>query len=559
MARNVVPNTGVETIGTPDKRWSAIYADHVYTDDYVNVKQFGAKGDGVTDDTAAIQAAVNYGVSPAFLPVGTYIVSDTIYVNLMNGGLIGISGRSAIVASADFPSDKPILHFYIPNATGEWAHREKHAVEVKNFSIQGNFDNTTGSDGIAFGNITNETEQNGWGCTNAIFSNISISQTNKALILGNHVYIVLFQRIYIENKVRYCLYNPRTVSDSGENVTFVNCTFYRGVINAYRCSLNMYGCTVHLENQIEHSSYGKIGHLFTDGSYDFTDCHFEILNSASVTLRYCLYSVGAQINIQGGEFLCSRATYTDAIFATTGWYYFTPAVININNSAMQYFLYKLTPNSAEDTIAKGNVIIRAKGYMYNKNYTYNVSSKIYDTTNDAFKLDYREFKNLPIPQYIIDQHNNNSYFSNANISSSTSSEDKTTITISNINNLIGKAGVYKIKPVNGHRALHYRLKTSPISPSNLQLQVQFGAEIPTFYGVMFLNASGETINFDYNDSYHNDSSYNKTSTTGVSMEVAYTLPIPAQADFVLYGVGFVAPSATTEVSFLVEYCTCELI
>lgn len=78
MARNVVPNTGVETIGTPDKRWSAIYADHVYTDDYVNVKQFGAKGDGVTDDTEAIQAAVSSHPSTLYFPDGDYLISSTI-------------------------------------------------------------------------------------------------------------------------------------------------------------------------------------------------------------------------------------------------------------------------------------------------------------------------------------------------------------------------------------------------------------------------------------------------------------------------------------------------
>lgn len=41
----------------------------------VNVKQFGAVGDGVTDDTAAIQAAINASTD-LFLPAGTYIISN---------------------------------------------------------------------------------------------------------------------------------------------------------------------------------------------------------------------------------------------------------------------------------------------------------------------------------------------------------------------------------------------------------------------------------------------------------------------------------------------------
>jgi hypothetical protein len=41
----------------------------------VSVKDFGAKGDGVTNDTSAINAALNSGALNVFLPLGTYIVS----------------------------------------------------------------------------------------------------------------------------------------------------------------------------------------------------------------------------------------------------------------------------------------------------------------------------------------------------------------------------------------------------------------------------------------------------------------------------------------------------
>ena len=42
----------------------------------VNVKDFGAVGDGVTDDTAAIQAAIDSGAESIFFPSGTYNITD---------------------------------------------------------------------------------------------------------------------------------------------------------------------------------------------------------------------------------------------------------------------------------------------------------------------------------------------------------------------------------------------------------------------------------------------------------------------------------------------------
>lgn len=50
--------------------------------DFASVKAVGAAGDGVTDDTVAINAALaaNAGCKITYFPAGTYLVTDTIKV-----------------------------------------------------------------------------------------------------------------------------------------------------------------------------------------------------------------------------------------------------------------------------------------------------------------------------------------------------------------------------------------------------------------------------------------------------------------------------------------------
>jgi hypothetical protein len=75
--------------------------------DMVSVKDFGAVGDGVTDDTAAIQAALASVLSSqrrgtVFLPPGTYRTTSTITLNGVGVRLAGETAEKSSIIYADF-------------------------------------------------------------------------------------------------------------------------------------------------------------------------------------------------------------------------------------------------------------------------------------------------------------------------------------------------------------------------------------------------------------------------------------------------------------------------
>lgn len=74
-----------------------VLVDKNFVPDYINVRDYGAKGDGVTDDTTAIQNAI-MALSPqggvVLFPIGDYVIKDTI--TLGNGTKDKASTRNCI-------------------------------------------------------------------------------------------------------------------------------------------------------------------------------------------------------------------------------------------------------------------------------------------------------------------------------------------------------------------------------------------------------------------------------------------------------------------------------
>lgn len=127
----------------------------------VSVKDFGAAGDGVTDDTAAIQAAFSSGAKSLFFPDGTYLFNAAVNLNANSvREIIGQSRTNTIIKCRNDLSD--ITFFTVAANTG-----------IRDISFLGY--NTTAGTAVAFSSGTYTFS------AHSSISNFSISNFNKGI------------------------------------------------------------------------------------------------------------------------------------------------------------------------------------------------------------------------------------------------------------------------------------------------------------------------------------------------------------------------------------------
>lgn len=88
--------------------------------DWLSVKDFGAKGDASTDDTAAIQACINeaaahnFGIGAGggvFFPAGVYKTTDTLTISAARVHLLGVGKHASVLLFTPGSNNKPCVHF----------------------------------------------------------------------------------------------------------------------------------------------------------------------------------------------------------------------------------------------------------------------------------------------------------------------------------------------------------------------------------------------------------------------------------------------------------------
>ncbi len=120
--------------------------------DYLSVKDFGAVGDNTHDDTTAIQAAINYGISSGtaviYFPVGIYKITSTLNVS---AGLISLKGQASgwfggggsTIRMAT--ANTTIIHIYGASAAAQINSNEVTDLLLVHGETSGDDTNTAGS------------------------------------------------------------------------------------------------------------------------------------------------------------------------------------------------------------------------------------------------------------------------------------------------------------------------------------------------------------------------------------------------------------------------------
>lgn len=77
--------------------------------DFVNVMDFGAVCDGVTDDTAAIQLALNTGKTVVLPSAVTCLITGTLTITVSGTGLVGAGWQSSVLTSSAAAVSTPMI------------------------------------------------------------------------------------------------------------------------------------------------------------------------------------------------------------------------------------------------------------------------------------------------------------------------------------------------------------------------------------------------------------------------------------------------------------------
>jgi hypothetical protein len=281
-------------------KWSGT-AWEVLATTVLNVKDYGAVGDGTTDDTTAIQAAVNAaqnlpGGGTVFFPAARYRITSTVTINV---DTVYIDGGGSVILCGDVTTGSALLFVSTVNFFTSRPTRS-----FKDFSLLGNF--VVGVTGMDF---------NSAGFPPAValldFYNIAVSNFETSIRIRENAYIINFFGCNLLSTaarpnnmiVRQVVVEPS--GNSGERISFIGCTLANSSILIFLSNPNAsVFCSACSFDYSDNAVTCLVGNVTCTG------CYFE----ANTDVNYWLHIPEAA----GGGINTARIAVSSSYFFMTG-------------------------------------------------------------------------------------------------------------------------------------------------------------------------------------------------------------------------------------------------
>ena len=236
----------------------------------INVKEFGAVGDGLTDDTQAIKSCVEYAQlhnKTVYIP-GEYLITETINIDISKTRIVGNGGSSKLIIKPNSKGFIGVSAIRLYN-TQSWEYRRDRMLNIGHFNIEDR-EKTKLINGLEIGGLC---EFEGHVETLEI-NEMFIIGCKSAQVINSHVYKIVTNRLY----TRECDYGinfPSGTTDIGEVPVWNYCFFCDSTINFEIIGDAIFNnCSLHPCIQENKSSI-----TINNGKIVFNACHFEVISN----------------------------------------------------------------------------------------------------------------------------------------------------------------------------------------------------------------------------------------------------------------------------------------